>query len=130
MDITTAKRVLEQMRGCYERYLAMVATLDSPNPQDTKDIKCAIVGFSLYSATENWDLDHYRFVVSRLEESADMYGDRVRLLYAMCLGGLCGLAFERKISEREFQLSDMQLPGHLMALGGKIGCEQEGARDG
>ena len=47
----------------------------------------------------------------------------------MCLGALCGMAFERKVTEAEFQLVDMQLPGYLLAMEPETGCEPTGVAD-
>jgi hypothetical protein len=127
MRITITEGLVEQMSRNFKQYLELALVVNTPNPEDTEEIKCAIVGFSVYSATENWDRGHYSFVNSRLTEAPEPYEREVRLLQAMCLGGLCGMAFERSITETEFQLADIQLPGYLLALGGKVRCEPEAA---
>jgi catechol 2,3-dioxygenase-like lactoylglutathione lyase family enzyme len=111
-----AGEVVDSMRAGFSAYVRLARDLVTPNPDDTLDIRCAIVGFSLHTQTENWTHDHFQFVRSRLDEAPDLYTDEVRLLQALCLGAICGLAFERRLTEQEFQLADLQLPGYLLAL--------------
>ena len=110
-------QLLSELRGRFAELTAIAQTLESPNEEDTHDVKYAIVAFSLYTQTENWVREHCEFVRSRLSEAPDLLSARALLLKAMCLGGMCGLAFERRITEQEFQLMDLQLPGYLMMLG-------------
>ena len=120
MRIDLLGQLLDELRRRYDELNCIAQRLESPNDDDTHDVKCAVVGFSLYTPTENWQRDHFDFVRSRLSDPRDALSAEFVLLEAMCLGAMSGMAYERRITEQEFQLMDLQLPGYLFALGGKL----------
>jgi len=112
--------LLEELRARYAELDAAARVLASPNEEDTHDVKCAFAAFSLYTAGENWQRGHFEFLGARLDEAPELYSAQVLLLGAMCWGAMCGMAYERQITEREFRLMDLQLPGYLLSLGGEL----------
>jgi hypothetical protein len=122
MQIDVANNLVDEMGGQFQIYLKLANELTSPNPEDTLEIRCAIVGFSCHAKTEDWSPEEYEFVSSRLCEEPNMYSESQRQLLSMCFGGMCGLKAARKLSDAEFQLADAQLPGLLLALESAIQC--------
>lgn len=98
-------------------------TISTPNSEDDDDIKMAIVGFSYYSATENWSRQHYSFIRSRCDgelsdESLHDHGNSgpvFRAFACLAFGALLGLHASGKIDDSTFELGDAQLPGFMYA---------------
>ena len=122
MQVGIADSLVDQMRGRFEANLKLATELKSPNPEDTLDLRCAIVGFSYHAETEEWSYEEYEFVSSWLALDPDMWSDSQRQLASMCLGGLCALKTVGRLTDTEFQLAEAQLPGLLLAIGSFPQC--------
>jgi hypothetical protein len=120
MKIDTATQVFNDYRSRHAELVSVAESIESPNAKDTVVIKCAMAGFAQRSSLDNWGRDHFEFVSNRLAECSGTYPEDVERHYAICLGSICALAFERSLSEAEFQLADTQLVGLLFSLGGKL----------
>jgi hypothetical protein len=113
---------IEQLVDDFHRDMDLAKSLESCNPQDDLVIKMAIVGFSYNSSTQDWAKDHYNMVTSRLgrdyhDTEIAEYGENglnVKLFFALAFGFLLGQYQEQVISEDEFRLEDMQIPGIIM----------------
>ena len=120
MNISVMSEVVESMLSQFQALTSAAGKLALPNPEDTFLVKCAIVGFSQYSATENWSNSGLEYVLKQLADGADGLTEGELRLKALCLGALCGLAHEKKVSDRECRLAEIHLPGLIMLNAGKI----------
>ena len=92
------------------------------NEQDSLPIKCAIVGFSYNSPTEEWGIRHFEFVQTRIDSSYreedllyyEENSGNVAMAFALCIGYLLGAYQAEKITNDEFKLAEIQIPGLLM----------------
>lgn len=114
----------DEFRRRFPTYRRVALELASPNPEDDEFVRAAIVGFSRHAPTENWGSDHFEFLRQRRERDYSceslsfLYGDRWRdsaLLACMSLGCLLGLFQVGRITDEEFLVAELQLPG-MMAL--------------
>jgi len=80
-----------------------VALLESPNPEDDRMVKFAIVGYSYHRPVESWGRDEFEFVAQRRREVAE---SDPRWVEFVCLasGYLLGLAQSGSLSESECAL--------------------------
>jgi hypothetical protein len=117
----------------FERYRRAALDLETPNVEDDEFIRAAIVGFSRYAATEDWDRSHYEFIRSHREgDNSDaslsvLHGERASqyaLLACLCLGALLGLYQTQAISHDEFHVAEVQLPGFLALQANKLGVDR------
>jgi len=120
MNISVMNEIVERMRPKFRAHVAAAGALVSPNTEDTLLVKCAIVGFSQYSATENWTKGDHTYVSENLADGSDCLSDDELKLKALCLGGLCGLLQQKKLSDQELTLAEMHLPGLILLYAGKI----------
>jgi hypothetical protein len=96
--------------------------LKTPNPEDSVFVRAAIVGFSFHVPTEEWERQHLDFVLHKRQTEFSDYeltkleaaGQRAGRFACLCLGYLLGLHQAKKISNEQFQVAEMQLPGFLM----------------
>jgi hypothetical protein len=116
MNNTVAESLVEHMRQHFEEYVDLAEKVDSPNPEDTAEIKCGIVAFSIVSEPGKWTQDEYEFIKSRLDDTPQQLSDDIRKLKAMCLGAMCAMRLEGQMDNGQFALADAQLPGQLLAL--------------
>lgn len=114
----------DEFRRSFTTYRRVALELASPNPEDDEFVRAAIVGFSRHAPTEDWGCNHFAFLRQRRERDYSheslsfLYGDRWRefaLLACMSLGCLLGLFQVGRLTEEEFLVAELQLPG-LMAL--------------
>ncbi len=115
MNDMTSVALVQHMAQRFAEYVGLAEKLDSPNPEDTVPVKCGIVAFGLISDVEKWSQDEYEFVKGRLDDVAEEAPEDVIKLKAMCLGAMCALRLEGKMSNEEFALADAQLPSLLEA---------------
>ena len=108
----------EKLYENFDRDRQTAKKLISPNPEDSLEIRIAIVGFSHNLATEQWDRPHFEFVQKRIS-MASAAGNEL-LFFCLCLGFLLGLFEAGKIDDLEFDLADAQLAGFLLLKGGKF----------
>ena len=89
-----------------------VARLESPNPDDDRKVKFAIVGYSYHQTVDSWGRDEFDFVAQRRQEVAEF---EPRWIEFVCLasGYLLGLAKSESINDTEFALFEAQLPGFM-----------------
>jgi hypothetical protein len=114
---------LESLVSTFARDVGRADELLSPNEEDDRAIKTAIIGYSYNSTLDDWGRANYEIVRERLESefsTADLedYGENginVRLFYALCAGYLLGLYDACKIDELAFRVAEAQIPG-LIAL--------------
>lgn len=104
------------------RDLKFAKELESPNAEDSLEIRAAIVGWSYHSPTQDWTRTEFDYVSQRLDieyphESLAAYGENavnLRLFFALGLGYLLGLYDVGKISELELERGEAVLPGVIM----------------
>jgi hypothetical protein len=89
-----------------------VTLLESPNPDDDRMVKFAIVGYSYHQPVASWGRDEFEFVASRRREVADF---APRWIEFVCLasGYLLGLYRAGRCDDRECALFEAQLPGFM-----------------
>lgn len=93
---------------------AQAASLHSPNPEDHRRIKLAMVGFARSSDVTRWGFQHFEFIQNRLETdlSPDCFSPAWIDISCVAMGCLLGLldagAFK---TDSEFHVAEMQLPG-------------------
>lgn len=111
---------MDSMVSQFHALTSAAAQLTSPNQDDTFLVKCAIVGFSQHCATENWSKSDFEYVLAQLSDGTDGLGESDLRLKALCLGALCGLSKENRLTDRGVRLAEMHLPGLIMLNAGKI----------
>src|SRR6266508_3158083 len=80
-----------------------VAELESPNPEDDRVIKFAIVGYSYFRPTSSWGLDEFNFVTERRREVADLdLGPQWVEFVRLASGYLLGLQQAGQCNDSEF----------------------------
>jgi hypothetical protein len=89
-----------------------VALLESPNPDDDRMIKFAIVGYSYHQSIESWGRAEFDFVASRRVEVSD-FGPRWVEFVCLASGYLLGLYQAGRCAERDCALFEAQLPGFM-----------------
>ncbi len=90
----------------------LVATLESPNPEDDRPTKFAIVGYSYYRSVESWNREAFEFVAQRRYEVEDFDEPWVEFV-CLAAGYLLGLYQAGQCSEAEYALFEAQLPGFM-----------------
>jgi hypothetical protein len=87
-----------------------VAAIESPNPEDDRPVRFAIVGYSYHRSIESWGREELEFVKRRRHEVADF---DARWVEFTCLasGYLLGLYQAERCSDAEFTRFEAQLPG-------------------
>lgn len=99
----------------------MSVFLESPNPEDSRFIKMAIVGFSYHEETECWARDHFEVAHDYLCESGSIGASDAMKLYSMlALGALLGMHTSGKIDTSTYRTGHATLPGFTMAKGGAV----------
>jgi hypothetical protein len=113
---------LESLVGSFYRDIQIAKGVVSPNPEDDLAIKAAITGFSYNCPVEDWGKGHFDFVKTRIDRDytpeflAD-YGDNfenVKLFFALGIGFLLGLYQKDAISDEDFRIAELQIPGIIM----------------
>ena len=120
MNTNVMSKIVDRSLSGFPSLIDAANGLPSPNPEDTFLVKCAIVGFSQYSATENWTKSELEYVLRQLADGADGLAENELRLKALCLGALCGLWHEKKLTDEEFGLAEVHLPGLIMLHAGKV----------
>lgn len=113
---------LENLVESFARDIEIAKGVESTNPEDDLAVKAAVVGFSYNAHTGEWAKGHYDFLVRRLEydygpETIMDYGENgtnVRLFFSLAIGYLLGLYQHEKISDDEFKVGELQIPGIIM----------------
>lgn len=111
-------RLLKTFRNDFE----IAKKLESPNSEDDLATKTAIVGFSRYALTIDWEFEHYEFVRNRLDleyppevlEELGENSDSIKLFYALTLGTLLGLYRQKQIDDLEFRIGEFGVFGLIM----------------
>ena len=60
-----------------------VALLESPNPDDDRMVKVAIIGYSYYQPIASWGCEEFNFVAQRRREVADF--DELWVEFVCCI---------------------------------------------
>ena len=89
-------------------------------------MKTAIIGFSSNSPADSWSFDHYTFVEERLKgsysaENLQEFGAEataIRLFVGLCLGYLLGMFQAGKLTDTEFSIVEVQIPGSVFMKSG------------
>ena len=89
-----------------------VALLKSPNPDDDRTIKFAIIGYSYHQPVASWGRAEFDLVASRRLEVAD-FGPRWVEFVCLATGYLLGLHQAGCCDVRECALFEAQLPGFM-----------------
>ncbi len=111
INIDVAFKIFDEVKLKYYELMSIGNSLQSNNAVDNLLIKYSMAGFLNYAELSNWTYDHYKYIYGRLQESENWDSERGHIMRAMCLGSLCGMVYNKMISEKEFQLADMQIPG-------------------
>ncbi|WDQ18505.1 hypothetical protein [Rhodopirellula sp. P2] len=105
-----------RLLGQFKELRAQAAALESPNPDDHRRIKLAIVGFSQSSDWNHWSREHLDFIEGRLETDLHSEGFSPDWIDFACLaiGYILGCVDCGKITtDEEFRIADAQLPGFM-----------------
>lgn len=116
INVAVAKTLVEHNLRHFEECASLAEKVESPNEQDTPVIKCGIVAFSMITDPSNWTQDEYEFIKGRLDDTPQQMPEDGLKLKAMCLGAMCALRLEKRMSDQEFALADAQLPGLLLQI--------------
>ena len=89
----------------------------STNPEDSSEIKIAVMGFAQFAPSEKWTYQHWQFISNRLDgelsESAlrdhDTCVPNFRMFASLCLGALLGMLAASELSDAGFLYGDMHL---------------------
>lgn len=91
-------------------------TLPSPNPQDHRRIRLAIVGFGQSSDVSHWGLDKFQFMEDRLQSDLsedDFSADWIDFA-CLAMGYQLGCIDAGILkTDEEFRIADAQLPGFM-----------------
>lgn len=105
-----------QLLNNFKELRAQADALESPNSEDHRRIKLAIIGFAQSSDWNHWARDHVAFIEDRLqndlaaEEFSEDWIDFSCLAMGYLLGGLdSGII----ANDAEFCTADAQLPGFM-----------------
>jgi len=105
----------ERLLKAYPACLAAADSLVSPNQEDNRFTKMAIVGFSYHDRTENWAEGHYALARDYLNESESLENPTpIRLFSMLALGSLLGLYSAGKIDDGVYRVGVGVLPGFVM----------------
>lgn len=108
----------EQLLANYSACLECADGLESPNPEDSRFTKMAIVGFSHYEDTSNWQRGHFEIASDYLAESESIDLPEGAKLYSMlALGALLGMHSAGQIDDRVFRVGLALLPGFVFYKG-------------
>lgn len=89
-----------------------VALLESPNPEDDRMVKFAIVGYSYHRPIESWGHGEYEFVQQRRREIVE-FDPRWVEFACLAFGYLLGLAQSGILNDTVCALFEAQLPGFM-----------------
>ena len=112
-------REFEKLLLVFPRDMASATGLSTPNAQDTLEIRAAIVGFSYHSRTEEWGRNHFEYMERHITTASSLEL-RDLIFSCLCLGYLLGLFQADKITEDQFQVAEVQLPGFILLKAGRI----------
>ena len=111
----------ERLLGSYSGCLEFADKLESPNPEDSRLIKMAIVGFSYHDATSNWEAGHCDIASDYLAESESAaLPDGAKLFSMLAFGALLGMLSSEKIDDRVYGLGRALLPGFVYGKGSDV----------
>lgn len=111
-----AMLVFEELLSTFSRDLRLAETLESPNPEDSLEIRAAIVGFSYNSPTEAWKRFHLDYIRNHLPDLTTQPKSEVAF-QSLCLGYLLGLYQIGAITDQQLLLAEYQLPGFILSKG-------------
>jgi hypothetical protein len=89
-----------------------VEKLESPNPEDDRFIKFAIVGYSYFQPITSWGPDELRFVARRRQEVLEQ-GELWTEFVCLAAGYMLGMCQAGKCTDQECALFEAQLPGYM-----------------
>ena len=111
----------ERLLKAYPACLAAADSLVSPNQEDNRFTKMAIVGFSYHDRTENWAEGHYQLARNYLDESESLEDPTPIKLFSMhALGSLLGMYSAGIVDECVYNHGSAVLPGFVMLHWGTI----------
>ena len=111
----------ERLLNCYTDCCKAAENIASPNHEDNRFIKMAIVGFSFHQTTENWAPGHYTIAKRYLDESEDLEdAENTKRFNMLALGALLGLYSSGKIDDRVYRVGYILIPGFVMSKGNAI----------
>jgi hypothetical protein len=100
--------LLEDLPGISE----CVAALESPNPEDDRSIKFAIVGYSYFQPITSWGSNELKFVTKCRQEVVEL-GVLWTEFVCLAIGYMLGMYQAGKCDDRECGLFEAQLPGFM-----------------
>jgi hypothetical protein len=89
-----------------------VALLESPNPDDDRMVKVAIIGYSYYQPIASWGCEEFNFVAQRRREVADFDEPWVEFV-CLASGYLLGMYRAGRCNDAEFALLEAHLSGFM-----------------
>ena len=108
------KRLWKECPKCVK----LAEDLQTPDGQDTKYSKIAIVGFSYHDKTENWDINHFEMVETYMKECSRAGHDtKMKEYLALCHGALLGLYSSGAIDDNMYSYGMTVLPGYAFGKG-------------
>ena len=115
-NVEVARALIQHNMTHFSECAALAENVESPNEQDTPVIKCGIAAFSMITDPANWTQDEYEFIKGRLDNTPQQMPEDGLKLKAMCLGTMCALRLEDKMTDQEFVVADAQLPALLLQV--------------
>ncbi len=111
----------ERLWENYTTCLECADSLDSPNADDNRFIKMAIIGFSYHDATSSWSADNFEIASRYLAESESLDDlDSMKLYSMLALGSLLGMYSAGKIDDHVYRIGYALLPRFVMGKGGAV----------
>src|SRR5262249_21774761 len=102
----------ERLSDDLPRVRELVASIESPNTEDDRLVKFAIVGYSYHRSAEHWSCDELGFLAQRRNEVEDFDQPWVEFV-CLASGYLLGLWQAGLCSDAELALLEAQLPGFM-----------------
>lgn len=123
MNVEAARALIQHNMRYFSECADLAEKIESPNEQDTLVIKCGIAAFSMITDPANWTQDEYEFIKNRLDDTPQQMPEDGLKLKSMCLGTMCALRLEKKMTDQEFAVADAQLPALLLQISDPDCCD-------
>lgn len=119
---------LEALVSTFQRDLTLADSIYSPNVEDDRLVKLAIVGFSYRNDTSQWGYEEYQSAVSWINSEypdSELFefgngGERVRWFASLANGFLLGLRKSGAIDDEELKRLQSLIHGIVMLHASQI----------
>ena len=126
--------VVTPLLGQWRDLRQVAKEVESPNEEDDLLVKAAIVGFSLFRPTEEWQKHHWQFIEDYRDgdlpdnDSSIKEGEEspYRIFACLALGAILGAFQDGKLSEEEIYTTMSYLPEFLTTHAREISKDNNG----